>query len=274
MSQKLFSLYKPQSSEEKVSEFSDANGFSIIKKYKDPKLSKYEMMFKVYLTGEGKVEGSINAVQYKDDEDNFFKGHFIVDKKDLEIPLNNFMFNDDDFTFNDGFFYTKNGIKLSVNKLVENIEYNHVSRKVGVYQKISKTFYEALLKIIFWLGDASYSYEKSLRIRLNDNSYKDSFFSKDSKEDPLFKYFYINKNILFISALLFLPIVLISCEYYNMEVTRLPVVVAGIAVLFLLEKVSLFIKRLLKDTEDENSLIKKLIWKSLGQGWRLIIRHK
>lgn len=274
MSQKLFSLYKPQSSEEKVSEFSDANGFSVIKKYKDPKLSKYELMFKVYLTEEGKVGGSINAVQYKDDEDNFFKGHFIVDKKDLEVPLNNFTFNDDDFTFSDGFFYTKNGIKLPVNKLVENIEYNHISRKVDIYQKISKTFYETLLKIIFWLGDASYSYEKSLRIRLNDSSYKDDFFPKESKEDPLFKYFYINKNILFISALLFLPTVLISCEYYSMEVTRLPVVVGGITVLFLLEKVSLFIKRLLGNTENEKSFIKNLIWKSLGQGWRLIIKYK
>jgi hypothetical protein len=235
--------------------------FLFLKKYKDPRLAKYNLMLKIYLTEENKVAGSINAVQYRDDKDDFFKGYFIVDRKDLEVPLNNFSFGEEDVSFKEGFFYTKSGIKLSLNNLIENIEYNHISKKVDFYQRVSRFFYESLLRIIFWLGDSSYSYKKMLPIRVNPDRYKDDIRKEKLKEDPLFKYFKINKNILFIFILLVLPVVLLSCEYYNMEVTRLPVVLSGLATFFLLEKISSLVNNLfellLQKMKDDSPYVQK-----------------
>ncbi len=270
---RLVDLYQPKEGEE-VTGFQDGNGFSIIKKYKDVHLSEYRQMIKLFLTDKGEVAGGVNLVKYEDKE--LIKGYVWVDSGDFKVT--NFIFNKEDFTFKDNFFYSTFDIKketpLSVNDVIKNIEYNHLSVKVRFYQKTVKYFYEAFLKIIFWFGDGEYSYKELISARLTTDKYRENLSEKTIKEDPLFKYFHIHKNLLFFFTLCILIIVFTSCEYYNMDVTQLPVVFSGLVALFLLEKISSKIKFLLSEIDLENGFIQKIFRKSQNQGFKLIIKHK
>lgn len=268
---KLFDLYQAENGEEVVP-FIDGNGFSIIKKYQDSRLEKYFLMIKIFLTDQGDVAGSINIVEHKDD--SILKGYVWPEPQELKVKVNNFFFNKKDFIFKQGNFYTPSGIKLTINDVIKNLEYNHVSKKVNLYQRFIKWLFETLVKIIFWFGDSAYSYKESLTARLTTDKYKETVKKKFVKEDPLFKYFSINKNVLFSFTILSLPVIFISCEFYDMDITRLPVVFVGLIALFILEKISTAINKQVEEVNLDESLVQRLIQKSQGQGFSLSIKHK
>jgi hypothetical protein len=258
----LFNLYQENNT---ATNFTEGDGFSVIRSYKDRRLKSYRLMIKLLLNEKSEIIGEVNTVRPKGEVNTEYS---LVE--DSKLNLNSFYFSGGDITLKDGFAYTKSGEKLTLSELVDALEKTHLSKFINLKLRALKLFYSTLIFVLVWLGDTSYSYpEEDEYESMNPYNYKERIIKKQDikkkEPDPLFKYFYINKNVFIFSAAVASIFLLVNQPYYAQDITKISSVIFGLSILILLEEASRRINNILFNDSDD-SYIQKVIQRSRGDG--------
>lgn len=276
----LRSLYEQQPNDEKVTEFSDASGFSIIRKY--PEDSTYakdgmRMFIKVGIY-DGRFSFSVDMTEPKDR--NGTTEYSIIDGVKYNKKITNFFSGGetDEFSFNsetDKVTHIKTGRKLSMNEFVEVLIYNHLSDRLFWKRKLN-TLALLTLKVLFWLADKRYEKVQVLLDIHRFNHEGKPPLEKQNNIEPFFKYFFISKNLLFAILIITFPVSVIVnmvctpidpmnpinssllCQIGDFSISNPSILLLFFLVLFSCERFSLWLEQKIKQLmEKDQNVFKK-----------------
>lgn len=249
------SLYVLNDRDEQVFELSDHPGIQVVRAYGDrsKELVDKRMFIKFALLQEkGKwvIVGGVDMVKNKSSEED---GWLVVTERKgfLQKPSSFFLTKSDDIYFNPE---TNNIIfeneNYSVTEFINLLEKNHL-RDMFLKSRILNFFRTMLLHNLFFLSDSRFD----LFDYLFEN--KERVFSMEARgkvevpppQDPLFHYFDIYKNLFGFSVLFFLlPLCFLSARWEDnyFSATNPFLLFLLIFILYLLDKLSIFLRFLLK----------------------------
>lgn len=102
-------------------------------------------------------------------------------------------------------------------------------------------------------------------LEANGTNHQDEYVKgSDKRIEPFFKYFYISKNILFISLLIFIPTLIVCLfkkvfDFQDFSISNAILILCIFFILFTLEKISIFLDESIKLFFDkETNFIFKL----------------
>jgi len=260
-------FYVKQNVDEKITPYANAVGLSLVRNYaKDLKFYKdgMKMFFHLRLNEDNSVTGSLDMVkkdkEYDDKyviitDDKYKKGTTGIDYFDKE----------DGFTFrieSKKIFYALDNRSFTMNEFVDLLEKNHLSDRL-FWKRKNNYAVNVFLKYFFWLSDKNYDQVQVMLDRHRPEQEK-KYNKGDEKEfEPFFKYFHISKNILFSSLFIgFLASLIITFLFYieDFSLSNPVIILFFFLVLFLLEKISVWVDKKLKQFfKGEINFISKLM---------------
>ena len=217
----FYKLYRKTSGDVEAVELVDGKGITIIRNYdeqndyfKDGSL----MFIKIYILDKGFVCGSVNMVKKSERLEGYIT---IEDEKQYKKHFTNFFFHKEEkikFDVNRGKFIVKKK-KLNINDFVDLLIKNHLADRLFLKRKLRvNKLKESFLKFIFWLLNEKYDWIEYYNSfhgkdrKLREINHKEKKLSVNTQTEPFFKYFKINKDLLFFSVL-FIALPIVWCFY-------------------------------------------------------------
>lgn len=269
----LFNLYSPHKLEdEELFPFTDESGFSLVALYPENEKPDKRMFLKLHLK-DGQVFGGVQIVRKLDDSSG---GYPLVDTGKGEKTVTNF-----NLTVEDNFFFDEvekiilnknNNKKYVIQDFVEKIKENHL-RPESVCLKYYKNISLVVLLFVFWLVERDYrSAEHHLLLRSKEYAEKNRVEVNDV--EPVFRYFKISKNILLCFCFLYILIILYTYLLDNNfsipDVTNSLFIASLAFSLFLLERLTSFLVKSIKDfNQGESCWIARIENYRYGFGFKI-----
>ena len=202
----LYSAYKEDILPfETVTPFTNSKGFSLVAPYQSDDHSTRKMFLKIFLDDEDNIGGSVSMVREPDDDS--MPGYPLANPEQGQPYVTNFSLSKDDgFSFNEGKILNEKYNKTyTVSEFIELIKANHQRDRTKL-QRLRMYSARTLLIILFWLADSSYA-DVEYDTLLRSEKYKEiKGLPKERLPDPLFKYFFISKNVLFVATLAYIVV--------------------------------------------------------------------
>lgn len=204
-SSEIYELYTRNERDYDITEYVDASGIQVVRNYKNPaaKFSDKKMFIKFYINENNLISVGVDMVE----KSRIGEGWSIVNTKDYRGISNYMSFENKDLTFNSKpfkIFFKDKG--FTINEFVDFLEKNH-HRNMYLKSRFKNYIINKFLHIIFFCVDRKYDKLKYLYNEVyarTEPSVKINI--PEQKIDPLFRFFYLHKNMFSFILGLGLPI--------------------------------------------------------------------
>ena len=257
-------FYIQENIDESVVDLIDANGFTVIRKYKSKKAQGLRLLIRLFLS-ETHLFCEVSMVKKFEGIDIFGESYSHIDYENMPIKVTNFSVRKNDFTFINGVVEYKNSnCFFNLNQIVNILECNHFRKRLIIKRKIHNMFFKIILIIIFFLADKKYHYKTAIKeIVVSElmNRDKEIKIEKVEVSEPFLNYFKIYKNQLLTTACFFVFWFIIEylfcsrISFYKIDATNIFVLSTAFLILFLLEKTSSYISSLFLKNDNEHSRV-------------------